>query len=129
MRKLRLLPDHTNFAFMRGRIAGLAVSATLSIISVILFFHPGLHYGIDFKGGLIIEARLAQQADFPALRHLMGGLDVGAVTLQQFGTPNDVLIWLRLPAGGPDRKSVVLGTRVSVRVDRGGRRHTKKQNK
>jgi preprotein translocase subunit SecF len=100
MRKLRLLPDHTNFAFMKGRIAGLAVSATLSIISVILFFHPGLHYGIDFKGGLIIEARLAQPADFPALRHLMGGLALGDVTLQQFGTPNDVLIRLGLQDGG-----------------------------
>jgi preprotein translocase subunit SecF len=103
MHKLRLLPDHTEFPFMKGRIAGLAVSAALSIISVILFFHPGLHYGIDFKGGLIIEARLAEPADFPALRHLMGGLGLGDVTLQQFGTPNDVLIRLGLQGeGGPE---------------------------
>jgi preprotein translocase subunit SecF len=30
------------------------VSAVLSLASVILFFHPGLNYGLDFKGGILI---------------------------------------------------------------------------
>lgn len=94
MYKLRLIPDNTSYPFMKGRIIGLAVSAFLSVISVILFFYPGLNYGIDFKGGIVIEARLQQPADFPALRTLIGGLDLGHAALQQFGTPNDVLIRL-----------------------------------
>lgn len=94
MYKLRLIPDHTNYPFMKGRVVGLAVSALLSVISVILFFHPGLNYGIDFKGGIVIEARLQQPADFPALRTLIGNLDLGHAALQQFGSPNDVLIRL-----------------------------------
>ena len=94
MYKLRLIPDNTNYPFMKGRIIGLAMSAFLSVVSVILFFHPGLNYGIDFKGGIVIEARLQQPADFPALRNLIGSLDLGHAALQQFGSPNDVLIRL-----------------------------------
>jgi preprotein translocase subunit SecF len=94
MYKLRLIPDNTKYPFMKGRIIGLAVSAFLSVVSVILFFYPGLNYGIDFKGGIVIEARLQQPADFPALRNLIGNLELGHAALQQFGSPNDVLIRL-----------------------------------
>ncbi|MFN3401242.1 MAG: protein translocase subunit SecF, partial [Ferrovibrio sp.] len=94
MYKLRLIPDNTNYPFMKGRVIGLAVSAFLSVISVVLFFYPGLNYGIDFKGGIVIEARMQQPADFPALRNLIGNLDLGHSALQQFGSPNDVLIRL-----------------------------------
>ncbi len=94
MYKLRLIPDNTSYPFMKGRIVGLGISAFLSVISVILFFYPGLNYGIDFKGGIVIEARLQQPADFPALRNLIGNLELGHAALQQFGSPNDVLIRL-----------------------------------
>jgi SecD/SecF fusion protein len=88
----RLLPDETSFPFMKGRIAGLAVSAVLSLASIGLFFYPGLNYGVDFKGGIVMEARLQQAADFPALRQLIENLDLGEATLQEFGSPQDVLI-------------------------------------
>lgn len=94
MYRLRLIPDDTKFQFMKGRVIGLALSALLSLVSVVLFFHPGLNYGIDFRGGLIIEARLPQDADFPALRSMMSGLELGNVALQEFGSPRDVLIRL-----------------------------------
>ena len=57
MFRLRFVPDNTKIKFMRGRILGLVVSAVLSTASIILFFYPGLNYGIDFKGGISIEAR------------------------------------------------------------------------
>jgi preprotein translocase subunit SecF len=89
---LRLVPDDTKIAFMRGRILGLATSAFLSIASVILFFHPGLNYGVDFKGGIAIEIQTPQPADFAVLRSALDGLGLGQVQLQQFGSPSDVLI-------------------------------------
>ena len=92
MYKLRLVPDNTNFQFMKGRIVGLALSAFLSVVSIVLFFHPGMNYGIDFRGGLVIEARLPQEADFPVLRDMMHGLELGQVALQEFGSKQDVLI-------------------------------------
>ncbi len=92
--RLRLVPDATQIAFMKGRHAGLIFSAVLSVLSIILFFVPGLNYGIDFKGGVVIEARTPQAADFATLRPAMAGLNLGQVGLQQFGTPQDVLIRL-----------------------------------
>ena len=47
MFRLRFVPDNTKIQFMRGRFLGLLVSAVLSTASVILFFYPGLNYGID----------------------------------------------------------------------------------
>lgn len=94
MFRLRLVPEKTNIKFMKGRFAGLAVSAFLSIASIILFFYPGLNYGIDFKGGILMEVRLPQAADFGALRGQIGGLNLGEVALQEFGSTRDVLIRL-----------------------------------
>ncbi len=82
---LRLVPDDTKIQFMKGRFAGIATSAVLSIISLILFFHPGLHYGVDFAGGIVIEVRTQGPADFGALRNSLNGLGLGPVALQEFG--------------------------------------------
>ena len=62
----RLVPDGTRIHFMRGRFIGLIVSAVLSTASIILFFYPGLHLGIDFSGGIVMEVRTPGPADFAA---------------------------------------------------------------
>lgn len=102
MFRLRFVPDKTAIPFMRGRIAGLVVSAILSLASVVLFFHPGLNYGLDFKGGILIEARTPGPADFAALRATINGLGFGEPGLQEFGTPQDVLIRLEEQPGGDE---------------------------
>ncbi len=92
---LRIVPDHTKINFMNGRHAGLIVSAVLSIASIILFITPGLHYGIDFSGGIIMEVRTPAPADFTKIR---AGLDAQGVKepgVQRFGEDTSVLI--RLP--------------------------------
>ncbi|MFM8988803.1 MAG: protein translocase subunit SecF, partial [Alphaproteobacteria bacterium] len=92
--RLRLVPDGTQIQFMKGRHVGLIFSALLSALSVILYFAPGLNYGIDFKGGIVIEARGPEAVDFSALRPALSSLNLGQVGLQQFGSPQDVLIRL-----------------------------------
>ncbi|HEX6959718.1 MAG TPA: protein translocase subunit SecF [Ferrovibrio sp.] len=106
MFRLRLIPEKTNIKFMKGRFAGLAVSAFLSISSIILFFYPGLNYGIDFKGGVLMEVRMQDSANFPALRSLLGGLNLGEVALQEFGSPRDVLIRLEKQEGPDEAQNV-----------------------
>jgi preprotein translocase subunit SecF len=107
MRPLRLVPDGTAIKFMRGRFAGLITSAVLSLASVVLFFYPGLNYGVDFKGGAIVEIRLPAPADLAAMRAAFDGLGFGEVQLQQFGAPEDVLVRLGQQAQGETaRKSI-----------------------
>lgn len=99
MRPLRLIPDNTHIRFMRGRLAGPIVSAVLSIASVLLFFWPGVNYGIDFRGGTVVELRTAGAADLAGLRTAFEELQLGEVKLQGFGSPRDVRV--SLGSGGP----------------------------
>jgi preprotein translocase subunit SecF len=107
MRRLRLVPDDTKIAFMRGRYAGLIVSAVLSIASVVLFFVPGLNYGIDFRGGVVVELRLPGPVETAALREALESLHLGEVKLQQFGSPRDVLIKMDARAGSDDGRRAI----------------------
>ena len=97
--RLRLVPSVTNIAFMKGRNLGLIASAVISFASVVLYFHPGLNYGIDFAGGTVMEIRTEQPADFHVLRTNLQQLNLGQVQLQQFGSPNDILIRIERQAG------------------------------
>lgn len=60
----RFVRDDKRIPFMRGRYAGLATSAILSLLSVVLFFSPGLKLGLDFRGGIVVEARYARSCGF-----------------------------------------------------------------
>lgn len=109
MRRLRLVPDDTAIPFMRGRHAGLIVSAVLSIASVILFFYPGLNYSIDFLGGVVVELRLPGPTNNDAIRAALAPLHLGEMKLQQFGSPRDVLIKLDRRAGNEDGRKAIQG--------------------
>ena len=97
--RIRFVKDGTRIRFMRGRFLGLAVSAFLSAASVLLFFYPGLSLGIDFKGGVVVEARTQGPADFGRIRAGLAARHVPAAGLQRFGSDDDVLIRLDAPAG------------------------------
>ena len=101
MRLLRIVPDDTKFDFMRFRRISFPVSALLSIIAISLYFFHGLNFGIDFKGGTLIEVQSKSgAADLAKMRAALGSLGLGEVQLQQFGAPNDVLLRIAQQPGG-----------------------------
>ena len=98
--RLRLLAGHSDFRYMRARFLGIAVSMVLSLASIVLLVKPGLNYGIDFVGGILIEAKAARAADLARLRAELGGLGLGEITLQEFGDASTVLVRIGRQPGG-----------------------------
>ena len=90
----RFVPDGTQIRFMRGRFIGLAVSAFLSTASVILFFHPGLNLGLDFRGGVVIQVATHTKPDFAKLRTALNANRLAGAGLQSYGHDQGVLISL-----------------------------------
>ena len=77
---LRIVPDDTHFDFTRFRRISFPISAALSIIAIILFFTHGLNFGIDFKGGTLLEVQQKSgAADIASMRATLSGLGLGDI--------------------------------------------------
>ena len=90
--QFRLVPDNTRIRFIRWRIPAMVLSAVLMVASIVGVFYPGLNFGIDFKGGILMEVRTPGPADLASMRSNLNELGLGEVSLQEFGAETDVLI-------------------------------------
>ncbi len=105
---IRFVPDGTKLPFMRWSRFGFFLSGILCALSILLFAVNGLNYGIDFKGGTVLTVRTQQAADIDGLRSQLGALGLGDVEVQEYGSPNDVLIRLEAQAGGEESERAAL---------------------
>ena len=69
------------------------ISLALVIISILLIFFKGLNFGVDFKGGTLIELRVNdKQTNISSLRSAFNSMNLGDVAIKNFGNENDYLI-------------------------------------
>lgn len=100
MFRLKLVPQATNIPFIGIRHITFYASVILNVLAVVLFFTYGLNYGIDFRGGTMIELSTERTADLGRIRSIVSGLNIGDVQVQTFGSDNTVLIRIEQNAGG-----------------------------
>ena len=105
---IRFIPDDTRFPIMRWSRFGFFISGLLSLASVLLFVFVGLNVGVDFKGGTVMTIRTTEPANIEQLRTQVNSLGFGSAEIQEFGTPNDVLIRLPAVAGGDDAQQTTI---------------------
>lgn len=96
---LHIVPAGTRIDFMRVHKITFAISLALVLGSLVLFAAKGLNFGIDFAGGIVMEVRSPGRAELSEIRTILGGLELGEVSLQEFGEENDVLIRLARQKG------------------------------
>ncbi|MDX8459872.1 protein translocase subunit SecDF [Mesorhizobium humile] len=103
------IPPGTKIPFMGIRRWTFALSSLLSILSVVGFLTIDINYGIDFKGGSMIEVQSKQgDANLGDIRNRLSELNIGEIQVQQFGAPNDVLIRVGTQDGGENAEQTVI---------------------
>ena len=78
--------------FYRYRISAFIFSLLLVLFSIFLFIKDNLNLGIDFKGGILIEANFKTSPDLSDLREKLIGMSVGNFEIQEFGSSENILI-------------------------------------
>ena len=69
------------------------LSSILIIVSLILLIFKGLNFGIDFKGGTLIELRSSDtKINVSSLRDNLNQMDLGDVSVKKFGNDKDYLV-------------------------------------
>lgn len=100
MKGLRIIPEDTSINFIGFRFVAYVLSAILIIGSIFITAQRGLNFGIDFTGGTVIEIKTPIEPDLGEFRKALNELDLGAISIQEFGAADDLLI--RLPQQGDD---------------------------
>ena len=100
---MEFFKSNSRVAFMGTRKIWYAVSATLFVISLVALFTKGLNLGVDFTGGITVEAKFTSEARPEQLRTGLERAGFEDVQVQNFGSSRDVAIRLPPPVGqSPD---------------------------
>jgi preprotein translocase SecF subunit len=102
-------PHDLRLPFMRYKGLCFGLSILFMALSLGLFFTRGLNYGVDFKGGSLIEVQSKNgPADLASIRSKLGALGIGDVQIQSFGADTDVLIRVEQQPGGEADQQVAM---------------------
>ena len=106
---MKIIGSKQTIDFMGKRQIAMVFSLVLISIAVGSLVVRGLSLGIDFTGGTLIEIGYAEPANLENVRKALVDAGYGDSSVQQFGTPRDVLIRL---ASSADADSARLSNEV-----------------
>ena len=94
--------------FLKGKYFAFITSIILILLSIGLFFLNGLNFGIDFKGGTLIEIETQNKIEISEVRSSLNSLSLGDIQVQEFGSDKNLLIRIEQQQGGDQIQQNVL---------------------
>ena len=102
---MQIIPAITNIDFVGKRKIGYAISAVLIVTALLsVFAFRGIRWGIDFTGGIEVQARFAAEVGIDEVRQAVAAIDSG-VSVQSLGGGDDLEFLVRLPSRATDAES------------------------
>ena len=86
---LQLIAPDINIDFVGKRFFFVAVSTVINLAAILLLIFVGLNYGVDFVGGSVVQLKFDQPTSAERIRTALGSLDLGDVTVQDFGARDE----------------------------------------
>jgi preprotein translocase SecF subunit len=112
---LRYMPHEYSFDIVGVRFASYLLTAFLVVGSFVSIGVKGFNFGIDFAGGVLMEARAPEKVDLGKLRSALHALEIGEVQITTFGeTGRDIMIRVPEQPGGDAAQNVALKKVQSV---------------
>ena len=106
MKTIKLIKHNTNIQFLKFKKATLIISITICFFSIFSLFLNGLNFGIDFKGGTLIEVSSENSINISNVRSVLSSLNLGDVQIQNFGSEKNILV--RIEASSSENNSSAL---------------------
>jgi len=106
MKTIKLIKHNTNIQFLKFKKATLIMSITICFFSIFSLFLNGLNFGIDFKGGTLIEVSSENSINISNVRSVLSSLNLGDVQIQNFGSEKNILV--RIEASSSENNSSAL---------------------
>ena len=91
---------NSKIKFLSLRKPAFILSLVLIICSVLIYSFKGLNFGIDFRGGTLIEVETSESENLSNLRSILNNLELGDIQVQEFGSAKNILIRVEQQAGG-----------------------------
>ncbi len=100
--------SQSSINFLKGKYIAFITSIILILLSIGLFFLNGLNFGIDFKGGTLIEIETQNKIEISEVRSSLNSLSLGDIQVQEFGSDKNLLIRIEQQQGGDQIQQNVL---------------------
>ena len=89
----------SHIQFLKVRKVAFAISAVLILVSLASLATRGLNFGIEFRGGVVIEAGFPESVDLPPIRSALEAAGIDRTVVQHFGSSREVTVQLMAEEG------------------------------
>lgn len=105
---LRLVPENINIDFIGKRFVFFGISTFVLLAALVMGISKGINWGIDFKGGFMINMRMSEGMTLHSLREKFAELKLGDVSFKEVGKANDVMVTVEKQPGDENAQMAAL---------------------